>query len=366
MKRILHITGGMNRAGAETMVMNLYRAIDISKFQFDFLYFTDKICDFDHEIESMGGKIYRIVEPNPVQRFFALKNFLKSHQEFSIVHSHTLFNTGANLLAAKIAGVPHRIAHSHNTSDQSKNRFISNIYQTFSRFLIQKYATYYIACGQQASEFLFGHSVKSTLLYNAIDVDEYIRIAQTHRNYLKEKYKLDEDCMILIQVGRLEKVKNHSFSIEIMKYFKENGVNFKFFIIGQGTLKQEIHSKIEKLHLSEQVILTGVRDDVFKMMSGADAMLLPSFHEGFPVVLVEAQAVGLPSLIADTISKEVDLGLGLVYFQSLNVNLEIWANQLRNLKPNRNRDLILSTLQKKGFDVNNNSYILSSIYESFN
>lgn len=365
MNRILHITGGMDRAGAETMVMNLYRTIDRAKYQFDFLYFTNKKCDFDDEIINLGGKIYRIIESNPIKRFFALKEFLKAHQEFSVIHSHTLFNTGANLLAAKIAGVQHRIAHSHNTSAQSKNKYISHIYQNFSRYLIKKYATYFIACGQQASNFLFGQSVKSTLLYNAIDVGEYIRIAQTHKDYLKKQYKLDDDCLILIQVGRLEKVKNHSFSIEIMSYLKKNGVNFKFFIVGQGKLKQEIYIKIEKLNLSEHIILTDVRDDVPKMMSGANVMLLPSYHEGFPVVLVEAQAVGLPSMVADTVSIEVDLGLDLIYFQSLDLNPEVWANQLQNLKPNRNGDLIVSTLQKKGFDVNNNSYILSSIYESF-
>ena len=125
MKRILHIIGKMDRAGAETMLMNLYRSIDRSKFQFDFVTFTTDKGDYDDEILSLGGKIVPIVAKDSLGRMGKLYRFLKTQPEYNIVHSHVILNNAFQLTAASLAGVKMRISHSHSTSNGGKGAIVS-------------------------------------------------------------------------------------------------------------------------------------------------------------------------------------------------------------------------------------------------
>lgn len=67
-KRVLHIVGGMNRGGAETMIMNIYRALDRNVLQFDFITHRKDVCDYDEEIQKLGGRIFmsRVLELPPL------------------------------------------------------------------------------------------------------------------------------------------------------------------------------------------------------------------------------------------------------------------------------------------------------------
>ena len=321
MKRILHITGGMNRAGAETMIMNLYREIDKSKYQFDFIYFTNEPCDYDDEIIKLGGRIHRLTSSNFITRFFDLKKLLIKHPVYRVVHSHTLFSSAFHIWAAALARVPHRIVHSHNTSSFSKSKFVSVFYHYMARKMIKKYATNFIACGKAASQFLFQNQQEVLFLPNAIDTNKFASIGETQKDYINSKFQVEDDCLKIIQVGRLQVVKNPFYSIEVAKVLKERGVNFKLFFVGQGDLKEELEQVIKVNSLANEIVLLGVRSDIPALMAGSDILLMPSLHEGFPVVLVEAQSVGLPALISDTISPEVNLNLGLVDFEALIVQL---------------------------------------------
>jgi len=368
MKRVLHIIGKMDRAGAETMVMNLYRTIDRSKFQFDFVCFSKDKGDYDDEIRSLGGEVFVITELNSIKRMFALKQFLENHPEYQIIHCHTLFSNAFHLWAAKKANVPNRIAHSHNTSDLSKNKFISTIYQGVSRKIIKKYATQFIGCGDVAAKFLFQNQKKVLLLPNSIDTNYFAEIGTDQNNYLNNLYQLDEHCLKIIQVGRLQSVKNHFFSIQIAKELKNKEINFKMFFVGQGNLYGDIKNEIELQNLTQEVLLLGVREDISKLMAGADVMLMPSLHEGFPVVLVESQSVGTPALIADTISPEVDLSVALIEFESLSGSLSTWIEKLILLKKKEkiSKNIRLKKLEQQGFDIHTSAKKLVDLYNSMN
>lgn len=361
MKRILHIIGKMDRAGAETMLMNLYRQIDRSKVQFDFVTFTYDKGDYDDEIIAMGGKIIPIVAKDSISRMFKLQKFLKSHPEYQIIHSHVLLNNAFHLIAAKSAGIKHRISHSHNTSNGADSK-LKKLYEIWAKKTIQKLATYRIACGVEAAQYLYGTADDVLILNNAIDLKKYADVATTQKSYWDNV--LPHKGLRLIQVGRLTEVKNHEFSLKIAKALREQGFEFTFFIVGQGGLESKIRDLIIEYELSEQVHLLGVRDDVPELMAGADLMLMPSLHEGFPVVLVESQAIGLPSLISTDISKEVDLGVGLIEYANLN-NIDIWLDKIKgfnlSLKPQVG---YIDLLAKQGFDIKKNSEKLLNFYIS--
>lgn len=361
MIRVLHIVGKMDRAGAETMLMNLYRNIDRTQVQFDFITFTLQKGDYDDEILALGGKIYPIIANNSIDRMFKLTSFLKQHSEYQIVHSHMLLNNAFHLLASKRAGVPHRISHSHSTSND-KSGIIANVYERLAIYLNKNLSTKKIACGKEAAEYLFNTSKDVWLLNNAIDLQLYNEISLSNKNYW-ETIKSDLKELKIIQVGRLNEVKNHNFSLEIARKLKEKGINFTFFIIGQGPLEDSIRKNVQEYGLEENVFLLGVRNDVPNLMAGADVMLMPSLHEGFPVVLVESQAIGLPSILSENIAREVDLNLGLVKFLSLD-NIDSWVETLKNQKNEPiPQSEIYTCLQASGFDVKKNSVDLLNFYK---
>lgn len=362
MIRVLHIVGKMDRAGAETMLINLYRNIDRTQVQFDFITFTLQKGDYDDEILALGGKIYPIIANNSIDRMLKLTNFLKQHSEYQIVHAHMLLNNAFHLLAAKRAGIQHRISHSHSTSN-SKSGLVAKLYEKFSIYLNKKLSTKKIACGEEAAEYLFKSNKNVWILKNAIDLQLYNDISSTNKNSWKV-VKSDLQGLKIIQVGRLNKVKNHAFSLEIAKRLKEQDVSFTFFIVGQGPFQDIIKKNIQDYGLEENVFLLGVRNDVPNLMAGADVMLMPSLHEGFPVVLVEAQAIGLKSLISTNISTEVDLGVGLVEFLDLNY-IDDWLSNLQSIKvKNINAPSNIKILSSQGFDIIQNSFELLNLYKS--
>lgn len=364
MQRILHIVGIMNRAGAETMIMNLYRSIDRNRYQFDFIVFSEEQGDYDSEIRNLGGEIFPIIEKNPIKRMFLLKNFLLKNKKYKIVHSHTLLSTSFHLLAAKFAGVKFRIAHGHSTNSISSG-MISYIYEKFSKIIIQKYSTHQIACGTKVSKYLFSGLDNVILLPNSIDTNRFAKIGETNKTYLNDEFKIDDSFLKIIQIGRIERVKNFPLSIEIAEELKKRKIKFRMFFVGQGTLSTNIQSEIEKKDLLGYVHLLGLRTDIPQLMAGADIMLMPSLYEGFPVVLVESQAVGLKALISDKISDEVDLNVGLISFESIENRSSKWIEKILfiNQEEIMKKEERLNILQKKGFDINSSVYIVSDLYE---
>lgn len=322
--RILHIVGRMDRAGAETMVMNLYRSIDRSRYQFDFATFTSDRCDYDDEIEALGGRIIRIPGGTPLKRFAGLWRLLRQG-EWRIVHSHTLFSTGLHLLAAQLAGVPVRIAHSHSTADANSQSTVGRSYQIFSRRLLNRVPTDYVACGRAAASYLFPGRSEVTIIPNAIDVQAFLKEPSPT---VRKELGIEPGCLVIIQVGRLQPVKNHVFSLRIADAIREARQDVQMLFVGSGELQDVIEVEIGKRGLERHVQLLGIREDIAALMGAADVMLMPSLHEGFPVVLVESQASGLPAVVSKSISPEVDLGLGLVEFVDLAASPAQWADRI--------------------------------------
>lgn len=362
MIRVLHVVGRMDRAGAETMVMNLYRAIDRTKFQFDFVYFSTDRCDYDEEIEALGGYIYRIAATNPIRRLLALYCLLRK-ANWETVHSHTLFSSALHLTAAKLAGIPHRLAHSHNTQDVNSGSLFGRIYQGVARWLIATNANRFIACGMAAAEYLFSGRDDVVIIPNAVDIERFSRASGAA---VREELGIREGQLVVLQVGRFMQVKNHERSIRIAEALKKSGVDFQLILVGIGPDMPRIKLLVRELGLEQKVHFLGVRADIPELMAAADVLLMPSIFEGFPVVLVEAQAVGLPSVVSSSISREVELGMEMVSFLDLEALDEDWSEALRDSAASRSPDVQTRrrVLEQKGFSVSVSASLLQQVYIS--
>lgn len=366
-RRVLHVSGRMDRAGAETMIMELYRNIDRQRLQFDFVFFTDEKCDYDDEIARLGGRIFRLPAAGTgrvIRRFFALIGLLRRHPEIQIVHSHNLLASAQFVLAAALAGVKIRIAHAHSAIDPSTEGRVQRVYRFISVFALHHLVTAPLSCGAAASRYLFPRRRDVRLLPNGIDLDRFIgplgdeaeRRADTHPQEGAKRLEL-------LQVGRLEPVKNHAFTLQVAQALRQRGVPFRLSLIGRGTLEDELRAGIEALGLADHVVMLGLRTDIPELMRGADVMLMPSHYEGMPLAMVEAQAAGLSCLVSDRISSESDVGLGLVRFLPLK-EPALWADSLVALanQPRPSAGERARVLRERGFDVVSNIARLEEIY----
>ncbi|HZH58317.1 MAG TPA: glycosyltransferase family 1 protein [Metabacillus sp.] len=359
--RVLHVVVNMNRGGAETLIMNLYRNIDRSKIQFDFL--TCKEGVFDQEILNLGGKIHRIPYITDGGHFHYIKNlkqFFKANNHYKIVHSHMDKMSGFVLKSAKKAGIPVRIAHSHNT--QSEGGFAAKLYKEYAGSNIEKAATHYLACSNLAAKWLFKNKAKSSkLLKNGIDMEKFTFSKKT-REKIREELGIEKDSLVLGHVGRFNHQKNHAFLIDIFNELKKVESKSYLVLVGDGTLRSDIEEKVKRLRLEEKVKFLGVRSDINRLLQAFDLFIFPSFHEGLPVTLIEAQGSGLPCLISENITHEVDMKMDLVKFLPIN-NKNVWVEEIREISTkDGSRNISNQALYQQGYDIKNTAHFMNDFY----
>lgn len=324
MIRILQVVNDMHRAGLETMLMNYYRNIDRSKIQFDFLTHRPDRSDYDDEIESLGGKMYyapRLYPQNYPAYFKYMKRFWAEHPEYKIVHSHIDAMSYLPLLTAQKAGVPIRIAHSHNTAIDKDFKYWLKQY---FRKKLPATANYYLACGQEAGKFLFGNR-SFQVIPNAVNAEQFY-YNEDVRSRKRRELGLG-NAFVVGHVGRISYQKNHKFLIEIFSRVKQMNTNAVLLLVGVGEKEQEIRKLVSDLNLQESVLFLGNRSDVSELYQAMDVFALPSLFEGIPVVGIEAQFADLPCVFSDRTPKEVQFS-DKVSFCSLDLSAEGWAEKI--------------------------------------
>lgn len=359
-RRVLHVVVNMNRGGSETLIMNLYRKIDRAKIQFDFL--TCKNGVFDEEILKMGGQIHRIPYVTECGHFGYLEElnrFFDSHRSYKIVHSHMDKMSGFVLTAAKRAGIPIRIAHSH--SSKSEGGLFARVYKWYASHFITACATNLMACSSDASKWLFkNHSKDALIVKNAIDLRKYA-FSYEIRHKVRQDLGISENAIVVGHVGRFAHPKNHSFLIDIFQELQRHNSDFLLLLIGDGPLLSTIMNKVANLGLQDKVKFLGVRGDVNCLLQALDVFMLPSLYEGLPLSLVEAQCAGVPCLVSDVIPLDADMGLRLVEYLPLN-NKKVWVEKLRHKNTRPLSDNTLESLREKGYDIQNVSRWLQNFY----
>ncbi len=335
MIRVLQVVNDMHRAGLETMLMNYFKNIDRSKIQFDFLTHRPEKNDYDDEIISLGGKIYyapRLYPQNYPVYFKWMKKFWAEHPEYKIVHSHIDSMSYLVLLTAKKAGVPVRIAHSHNTSI---DRDFKYALKQFFRYRITSAANYYLACGKEAGRFLFGNKAFQ-VISNAVNAEQFY-FDSTVRNTKRKELSID-DQIVVGHVGRLSYQKNHKYLLKIFAEIEKQKKKSVLLLVGTGEKEQEIRKQAKQLSIEEKVIFLGNRSDVHQLYQAMDVLVLPSFFEGIPVVGVEAQFADLPCIFSDKVPKEVAFNKK-TQFLSLRDTPESWAVRIiESSRRNRSSD----------------------------
>lgn len=345
------------------MLMNYYRQMDRTNIQFDFMMHRAERSHYDDEIEQLGGHIYRMpqIRPGQYRKYFKLLDeFFIAHPEYRVVHSHINENSSFVLRAAKRAGIPCRIAHSH-LSDLGLDRKLP--FRIYARATMRDNPSHYFACSLKAGEWLFGKKIQKkgnlTVLNNAVNVREFL-FDRAVRQSIREEFQAG-DRLVIGHIGRFNEQKNHSFLIDLFHVVHQRNPEALLVLVGEGHLRPQIERKIERLGLTEHIRFLGVRSDIPQLLQGMDLFLFPSLFEGLPVVLVEAQAAGLRCVVSDAITRETDV-TGRLEFISLGKELETWADRI--LDSDYQHMNTMQMLRDGGYDTETMARWLADFYSA--
>lgn len=362
--RVVHVLGALHRGGAETFVMNVYRHIDRTKIQFDFIIHTNKNCSYRNEIEKMGGRIYTVRQfsfKNMVLYIKTWKELLAEHPEWRVVHGHVRSTACIYMHIAKRAGRT-VIAHSHSISNgRGMKGIIRDVMQYPTRYI----ADYFFACSEAAGEWMFGKDIKRhrrhyKVIKNAIDVAGFKYDKNYDDEIRKELNLLNKK--IIGTVGRLCDAKNPFFILDVFEAAHERNQDTVLLWGGDGELREQIEKTVKEKNLQRDVILLGSVADVYKLYSAFDVFLFPSKWEGLGISLIEAQAAGLPCIVSECIPEEAMI-CDFVKQLSLEQDRRVWADEvLKGLWLSSDRDRGYKDIINAGYDINSIAVYLQRLY----
>jgi glycosyltransferase involved in cell wall biosynthesis len=359
---VLEIIGKRPVGGVGTVMLNYQKFIDADKIHMDYLIFGETKEVFDDKVKVLGSKVYTYPALSGRQMGRTKKyldEFFCEHQgEYEIVHLHAPYIAGMVFAAAKKNGVAQRIVHSHATLyAESKVRAVRN---RILWMLSQRNITERIGCSEAAGEFLF-RDKPYTVLKNAIDCDAYL-YDEALRDQVRRREGIPEGCLVIGNVGRFSPQKNQTYLIDLFAAVKEKEPDSVLWLVGDGELRSQIEDKIREHGLQDDVRMFGMTDRTRELYLAMDVMVMPSLYEGLPMVGVEAQASGLPCVLSDAITREVDIAEAV--YLPLTADTKVWADAILAAGRRGGRCSRQKQLDELGFNIKIEAKRLETLYRS--
>ena len=357
MTRVLIInTAHTTFNGITSVIMNYVRTTH-KTVQYDFVLCGNTEQSFEDELKKLGKSVFHPPYPRnkkPLKYVAWLKKIIKENG-YDAVHVHG--NSGTmyfDIHAAKAAGAPIRIAHSHSTS--SKHMLVHKILKPFLNCEL----THAIACSDVAGKWLFNR--KYIVLPNGIFLDKFA-FSQETRSCYRKQFGI-EDNIVVGHIGYMDVEKNHMFLLKVFKRLIERENNVRLMLIGDGRLRSEIEQYISQNDLSEHVFLLGKRSDVNNLYQCMDVFVLPSLFEGLPVTLIEAQTAGLPCLVSNAVSKEANILHDMIFLDINERDIDAWCDEiLRACKNKTDRLQKIEEMKKTVYNIDQCMEKVLSIYK---
>lgn len=350
MERILCIVSSLDTGGAETFMMKLFRKLP-DTYCMDFVVSTDAGY-YEDEVRALGGKIYRVPlrTKHPIASYKAIVHVVrKNHYRCVLKLCDTPIGV-VDLLAAKQGGARQLCVRSCNaaSSESVLRRTVNNIL----RPVLNCIANVKFAPSDLAAEYTFGRrearSGRVVFLHNAIDLDVY-RFSETGREKIRAEYGIENSAFVVGHIGRFNNQKNHKFLIDVFSEIHKRENSAKLLLIGNGELSDKVKRQVREYQIEDNVIFCGVRSDIPELLSAMDVFVFPSFYEGMPNTVIEAQATGLPCLLSDTITKEAQI-TDMVTYLPLGQTVQKWADMALEIGHGIRKDT-KSQLEKAQYDI---------------
>jgi len=328
-RKVLQVScDSLGYGGVQTVIMNIVHSLK-DEMDFDVLIFLD---DYPKREFERYGTIFKILKKQsrnkirrridaliwPLRIFLGTIHILQHNGPYDVIHCHNYFESGICLLAAKLVGVPVRISHSHSSrfsSDAPNWRM--RLYQSVLQYCIRKAAIVMLGCSEGSARLLFRGKNESIIMPNAIDLAQFDR----------SKYPAtDANSFRLIQIGQICENKNQIFSLKVFDFILSEYKDATMVFIGDGYQKEKLLEMINICGWSDRVWILPPDTDIPLYLSRSDIMLFPSHYEGFGIVLIEAQAMGLTCFASTAVPRETNLGL--CHYLDLEDGSKAWADTI--------------------------------------
>lgn len=348
-------------SGVNSFIMNYFRNIDHSKVQIDVLTYKESPSGespYAKEVRTAGGNVFLLPSiKKPVQHIHAIKKILQTG-DYDIVHNNSLLITIPLMIISRTKGIKVRILHSHATK-LGESRIKEKRNRVLIPFLLEN-CNHYIACSDAAGKAMFGQRLYS-VLPNVVNNLDY-SMSDDHRRLVREEKQVT-DKTVIITVGRACEQKNPVFALSVMKAVIKLNPNVVFWWVGDGPMLNQMRSIAGGYGIAENTVFWGKQSNVRQLYEAADIFFLPSLFEGLPVTAVEAQAMGLPSVISDTVTKEL-VYTDLVEFVPLDAPIDTWIKVIeKQMKRIPARRSYTKELENSVFSIKNAGHRLESLYE---
>ncbi|SEL97250.1 Glycosyltransferase involved in cell wall bisynthesis [Butyrivibrio sp. ob235] len=308
--KVLHRVSSSGVGGMEKYVFEHCKKMDRDLFHFDLL---SRNCELtkNKNVQDLGMKVRSFSIPEFQDRDLLKRQIGEILDDgYDVIHLNTCMWAG--FLIEEMAmerGISKVIVHSHSSGvdsvDALKRKQFIERHEYYKARFGKEYATHFCACSLNAAEWLFGPQIPKEdihILKNAIEVEDYL-YNEKIRKEVRDELELG-DAYVIGNIGRFAYVKNQSFLIDVFCDVHKYNPNSKLIIIGGGELEEQLSRKVSELGLDCSVLLLGWRDDIPKLYQAMDLFALPSFFEGLPIVGIEAQTSGLPTLMSNHITEE--------------------------------------------------------------
>jgi glycosyltransferase EpsF len=367
--KILHVVPGLQRGGIENWLTALL-SHDSNLRQWSDVCLTGQVNGEQGELAdiliSSGVRIFTIPYGTGGKRIRFIRDLAAAieRDRYSVVHSHLHHLSAFVAIAARLAGTKSIISHFHmpvlhvhyNWSQRLKISLLTQLIKILTTCIL---CSSDAVAGQLAR---FPRSSETIVHYCGIDLSAYDRLPR--RSEAKNRITLNADSFVAGHVGNFREEKNHQFLLEVMKELCREKPEARLVLVGDGPLRTRIENSVNRMELTSEVVLTGSRDDVPAIMKSFDVFLLPSLYEGFGLVVLEAQAAGVPCLVSDRVSREVEVIDGLVEFLPLEAGPQAWAEKAvemadRKAPPLEER---LAEIDRRGMSIAASARRLEELY----
>lgn len=362
MIRVLQEVATMDVGGVERLLYDYFNHLDDSGIVFDFVIFErEKEGIFEKPLKEKGCRFYCVPRLKGLGLSYirALWKVLRDGH-YQVVHAHRGSRSFFVLLLAWAARVPVRVVHSHLAYEPDAN-MIKHIKTVVFKHLCRLFATDLFACGDDAARFMWGTADpdKVRKMTNAIDTERFYR-ALAVREQTRRSLGISDE-FVLGTVARIDVQKNPMYLLKIAQAVKQSGRKAVLLIAGTGPMEKEVAQRAREMGLGDFVRFLGVREDIPELLAAMDLFLLPSLFEGLPVTLIETQASGLPALVSDRVTREMDK-VGLIRFLPLDEDVSCWQEAIADASVKEDRFAYARKVLEAGYDIADQAHKLGAFY----
>ena len=370
--RILHVVSSIDYGGIEIWLLHLLRHIDRHRFPIDILVLNDRRGPLECEMRSLGCRVfYCSNHRKPWVLWRYMTQVLRRYGPYDIVHSHVHLFGGALMRIAAEHGVPIRVVHSRGDTRavEGSPRPLRRLYTRTMRRWINAYATCLIAISAPAAEDLFGsgwrRDGRCSIIYSGRDFSGFVQPADPGE--VRRSLGLPTDALIIGHVGRFLEAKNHALIVEVAAEVFRQEPSARLLLVGDGDGEAKVRAHVHALGIADRVVFAGASDQVPQLLSHAmDIFLFPSHHEGLGVAVVEAQAAGLPCVIADHLPEEIDVVPALIHRLPTTRPPADWAAVVLQAArtPTIDRNEALRTILASDFNIERSAAKVAETYRA--